>query len=150
VIPGKHDPSRQLRARRQHRLDIEGEALAALEALRQGGDDPDDIDITALPRLRQVVLQALVGEKRRPRETQQCAGEQRYGAIDGILPACLPEQERERGDQRAHDGRPGRQSLLRLQKADTESEGDNTGAHSALDLKTASTMAGRPGVILLG
>jgi hypothetical protein len=32
-----------------HRLDDEFEALAALEGMRQGGDDADDLHITPLP-----------------------------------------------------------------------------------------------------
>ena len=48
-------------------------SLAALETLRQRSDDADDLDILALPRLRQLIGQPLLRHPTRPDKAKQRA-----------------------------------------------------------------------------
>ncbi|EXI76068.1 MAG: hypothetical protein AW07_00582 [Candidatus Accumulibacter sp. SK-11] len=92
VIPGEHDPLRHDGSGRLDRLDVEGEAFAALEGMRQGGDDPDQLHVAPLPGYRQLITQSLFGEQRRPGETEHRATQQHQPSPQPALPPTRPEQ----------------------------------------------------------
>jgi hypothetical protein len=94
VIPGEHDPPRQTGAGSFHRLDVKREALAAFEAVRQGGDDADHLHVTALPLGRQLIRSrcsaSTAAQAKRPSSVQASAAITR--ATLGCR-AAKPEQE---------------------------------------------------------
>ncbi len=147
VVPGEHDPPRHTRLWRFDRLDDEGEALAVLEALRQAGDHPDELQITAFPFRRQALVQALPGKQRRPCHAQQSAGQQGEGTPDErrrLSTRARPKQPGRCAKKRRHDQRRRRQASPSLEKPDPHGEGKNVGAHAALNRKSGRQRAFLP------
>ncbi len=120
AVGGEHDASRHPGLRR---LDVEIEAHAALEGLRQAGDDTDDDDIAPLERRIQPVGKPQVREGRGPGETEGGKADERCaGSDDGRnAPGETDRGDRGKGKTRREPHRP-RQHRLLLEQAHAERE----------------------------
>ena len=79
AVPGQDDFGRHSGAGRVDMRDVELEAHAAVEAVRQARDDAGHRDIVAFVCARQRIAQSNVGKKRCPAGAKQNAGNQHAG-----------------------------------------------------------------------
>jgi hypothetical protein len=113
-------------------LDVELEAHAALERLRQARDDASERHVAALPGRVEPVREAEFGCRGRPRVAAAEASGQREDGGERTDPrwggAAQYERGNEAGSERCN-GQPAGQSRLLLQEPDAERERENPESH---------------------
>ena len=126
AVPGQGQLRRDLRGSSQHGLDVELEAHALAEVMRQVGDGADQRDVAAFVGLAQPLRQGSVREQGSPAEAQQATG---AGSARG---ATQGQQQHERGERTGQQVPGVGQRGARLQDGGACDEAEDGAAHGGL------------------